>query len=364
MSTGTTNGTLKLTVNGTASNDIKVAGLGDIAYKSTLTKTDVCLCNVENKGLDTAVTASSDNYITSGAVKTYVDEKVVGTVQYLGTVSNANELAAKNPDNIGDFCRVAVAFDSYHVGDLLLCKTLKTDSAAATWDVIHGELDKDTWVANSKTTAGYVAAGGSNANKVWKTDDDGNPAWRDDANNNQTIKVGTASFGADASVEITAGTNVTVTPNIENNRITINSTDEKVTSAANHYAPAADSTAELSADAAGATAVATWNSTQLVTGDNIQRDAIGLVTGVTLDSVKMPANPNTDTNQTVKVGTTTFGANDSVGFAADTGLKVKADLANKSITYSIDGYDADTNPNGVVFVFDCGSATELVDPIK
>ena len=241
----------------------------------------------------------------------------------MGTVANATELAALNPESFGDFCRVSTAFGDYHVGDLLLCKTLKTSSVAATWDVIHGELDKDTWVANSKTVAGYVAAGGTNANKVWKTDDNGNPAWRDDAN-----------------------------------------TDTKVTSAANHYAPATDSTAELSADAAGATAAATWNSTQLVTGVNIQRDAKGHVTGVTLDSVKMPANPNTDTNQTVKVGTTTFGANDSVGFAADTGLKVKADLANKSITYSIDGYDADTNPNGVVFVFDCGSATELVDPIK
>ena len=77
---------------------------------------------------------------------------------------------------------------------------------------------------------------------------------------------------------------------------------------------------------------------------------------------KSPTAP--DTNQTVKVGTTTFGANDSVEFVADTGLKVNANPTNKSITYSIDGYDAETNPNGVVFVFDCGSATELVDPIK
>ena len=364
LATGTANGTLKLTVDGTTSEDIKVAGLGDIAYKSTLTKEDVGLGSVENKGLDTVVTASSGNYITSGAVKTYVDGKVVNAVQYLGTVDSADDLAALNPDSKGDFCRVSTAFGSYHAGDLLICKTLKTASAAATWDVIHGELDKDTWVANSKTAAGYVAAGGPHPNKVWKTDGDGNPAWRDDANDNQTIKVGTTSFGANASVEIAAGTHITVTPNAENNRITINSTDEKVTSAANHYAPAADSTAELSADAAGATAAATWNSTQLVTGVNIQRDAKGHVTGVTLDSVKMPANPNTDTNQTVKVGTTTFGANDSVGFVADTGLKVSANPTNKSITYSIDGYDAETNPNGVVFVFDCGSATELVDPIK
>ena len=116
------------------------------------------------------------------ATKDYVDRKSVAAVQYLGTVSNANELAALNPNSVGDFCRVAAAFSSYHAGDLLLCKTLKTSSASATWDVIHGEIDKDTWTANSKSAAGYVAAGGTNANKVWKTDASGNPAWRDDAN--------------------------------------------------------------------------------------------------------------------------------------------------------------------------------------
>ena len=128
------------------------------------------------------------------ATKDYVDRKSVAAVQYLGTVSNANELAALNPNSVGDFCRVAAAFSSYHAGDLLLCKTLKTSSAAATWDVIHGEIDKDTWTANSKNAAGYVAAGGTNANKVWKTDASGNPAWRDDANTN-TAHAHTAGTG-------------------------------------------------------------------------------------------------------------------------------------------------------------------------
>lgn len=74
-------------------------------------------------------------------------------------------------------------------------------------------------------------------------------------------------------------------------------TDTKVTAVENHYAPTTDSTAELGADAASTTA-ATWNSTSLVTGVNLQRDAAGHVTGITVDSIRMPANPDTDTHWT------------------------------------------------------------------
>lgn len=90
------------------------------------------------------------NQSTAGTItlpvytKEEVDAKVVGAVQYLGTVASATELAALNPNSVGDFCRVSTAFGSYHVGDLLLCKTLKSGNAAATWDVVHGEIDKNT----------------------------------------------------------------------------------------------------------------------------------------------------------------------------------------------------------------------------
>lgn len=81
-------------------------------------------------------------------------------------------------------------------------------------------------------------------------------------------------------------------------------TNTKVTSVGNHYAPSADTAAALSVDASSTTA-ATWGSTSLVTGVNIQRDAKGHVTGVTVDSIKMPANPDTNTHYTTKLVATT-----------------------------------------------------------
>lgn len=371
---GTTNGAFSVTPSGSSAQSVKVHGLGTAAYKAdtyfataesvstiesslegaveagiadldttisgmaagktlkTLTQTDgkiaatfqdISITQSQVSGLSTALSGKQDSLSFEGtynastnkvATKSYVDGKVVGAVQYLGTVASAAELAALNPDSAGDFCRVSTAFGDYHVGDLLLCKTIKNGSTAATWDVIHGEIDKDTWTANSKTAAGYVAAGGTNANKVWKTDADGNPGWRDDAN-----------------------------------------TDTRVTSAANHYTPTADSASQLSVDASSTTA-ATWNSTSMVTGVNIQRDAKGHVTSVTVDSIKMPANPNTDTNQKVKINGVTFDNNDTVEMKAGTGLKVTASNATSGSEYI--QYDIDDT---VEFIFDCGSSTVNVD---
>lgn len=246
--------------------------------------------DVSGTGSFTANQGSASTITLPVYTKTEVDSRITGAVQYLGTVANADDLAALNPDSAGDFCRVSTAFGSYHAGDLLLCKTIKSGSTAATWDVIHGEIDKNTWTANTKDADGYVTKGSGQANKVWKTDASGNPGWRDDAN-----------------------------------------TDTKVTSAANHYAPAADTSAALSASATSTTA-ATWNSTALVTGVNLQRDAKGHVVGVSVNSVKMPANPNTDTNQKIKVGTTSFGNNDEIGLVAGSNVTITPNATNKTIT--------------------------------
>ena len=42
--------------------------------------------------------------------------------------------------------------------------------------------DTDTWKANTKDSDGYVAKGNGHANQVWKTDENGVPGWRADAN--------------------------------------------------------------------------------------------------------------------------------------------------------------------------------------
>lgn len=103
-----------------------------------------------------------------------IDQKITSQTKYLGSVASATELAALTPDSVGDFARASATFtynsQTVHAGDLLICETLSPVS----WSIVHTE--SDTWVPNTKDSDGYVTKGSGQANQVWKTDANGNPA--------------------------------------------------------------------------------------------------------------------------------------------------------------------------------------------
>lgn len=117
--------------------------------------------------IDTTVTSSSSNLVTSGAVATAIANNVAGAVQYLGTVTSSNDLIALTTAGFGDFARVLTSFQFTdatgssvvaHVGDIvyLTSNDANAYATASNWIVAHTEVDTDTWVAASTSAAGYV----------------------------------------------------------------------------------------------------------------------------------------------------------------------------------------------------------------
>lgn len=102
-----------------------------------------------------------------------------------------------------------------------------------------------------------------------------------------TFNIPTISFDSKGHYVSTGTTTVTLP--------TDNNTDDYVTDVDYHYSPIATTADTISKTALGTTS-ATWGDTSLVTGIDIKRDAKGHVTDVSLTAIKMPANPNTDTD--------------------------------------------------------------------
>ena len=159
---------------------------------------------------------------------------------------------------------------------------------------------------------------------------------------NQTVKVGTATFGADDAVEIKAGTNVSVSADTAAKTITISGkTDADINSLIDTKIGGLDGAITGTAGAGKTlTALTQINGKVSATFGNIAITASQVSDFDDKVNAKINAHAGVD-----KVGTVT-------SVSAGVGLKISG-TASVAPKVEID--------DDVVFVFNCGSATELVD---
>lgn len=145
IATGSKDG--NISVDGT---DVAVKGLKALAFKESLAKGDVGLGNVENKTMDAAPTASSENYVTSGGVKTYVDNAIAAVKQFQYEVVSA--LPAASADTMGKIYLVADKHSSTDNYDEFI--TIEKDGAYSWEKIGNTDIDLSGYVKKTTTIAG------------------------------------------------------------------------------------------------------------------------------------------------------------------------------------------------------------------
>lgn len=162
ITTGSTNGTISV-----GGKDVAVCNLGLMAFKNNIRSSDVGLGNVENCTMDRVPTNNSDNYVTSGGVKDYVDSAIasVSSLQYV-KLADEEYLPDPSPDTMGKIYLVAhdahddnnvdSSAQNYYDEYITICTYSNSENPAEntyTWEKIgNTDVDLAEYVNNVKTS--------------------------------------------------------------------------------------------------------------------------------------------------------------------------------------------------------------------
>lgn len=307
LATGTNNGTLKITVGGTTTDNVAVKGLKSAAYTessayATATQGDKADKALPKADFDTFKTTNSaaiadakkagtDAAASLNSYKTANDAKVSANASAISALQEAMKSGVTFKGKLDTL----PAASSYSNGDLIIVGTKEyiclVSGSTKSWVELG---DEGTHLTKSTADGYYVAK-------------------------NAAITAGTGT-------KITYDSKGLVTGSSSLSASDIPSLD-------------ADKIATGTLPDARIASAATWNGKQdkITTSNKLAASLVsGLATVATSGSYNDLTNKPTidNSNQKVAVGTTGFGANDTVKIAGGTNISVSADTANKTITIS------------------------------
>ena len=307
LATGTNNGTLKITVGGTLTDNVAVKGLKSAAYTDSSdyatatqgTKADNALPKADFNSFKTtnsaaiadAKKAGTDAAASLNSYKTANDAKVSANASAISALQEAMKSGVTFKGKLDTL----PAASSYSNGDLIIVGTKEyiclVSGSTKSWVELG---DEGTHLTKSTADGYYVAK-------------------------NAAITAGTGTkISYDSKGLVTGSSSLAASdiPSLDAAKITSGTLpDARIASAS------------------------TWNGKQdKITNSNKLAASLvsGLATVATSGSYNDLTNKPTidNSNQKVAVGTTGFGANDTVKFAGGTNISVSADTANKTITVS------------------------------
>ena len=232
-----------------------------------------------------------------------------------------------------------------------------TPAHGETFDVITG-VTKDKFghiTGGTKQTVQLPGSGNITSNLVATNSATSTQTNTSASTNTTTYLNHVEGSSVNNSIQVKGAGTVTVTA--VNDVITITgtdtNTDEKVTSAANHYTPSANSSSELTATTSGSNAISDGGS--VITGFKLQRDAKGHVVGATATTgtIDYPTIHNNfsllglnDGSQTINLGPKTTSGTLTFEYSANDDITItgtqesNADLTTLNFSHDTSGVTA------------------------